>query len=279
MKKSEYSIYLLLVVLFLVFTMGPIAWAFIMSITPEPEIIKNSSQVLTENPTFRNYQELFDPNNSTFKTVFTSLFSTIKMSLLSIVIGLPVATLAAYAFYRYEFKGKKLLFIFIIITMVIPIFTTIIPIYAMFARNRWLDNMFAVAIIYVSAFLPLTIWIIYSFFRTIPIEVIEAAMMDGAKEVRIFIDVVMPISKNILVTGILILFLMSWSQFQIPMILTTSQETKVITLVMQEFQGRYTIEYGQIAAIGLVAILPPVIVAIFFRRFLISGLMGGSTKG
>ncbi len=279
LSRVEKTLYVIVVLFFILFTLGPLIWAFIISITPEPEITQFNTNLIPKNPYWQNYQELFDPDSSAFDTVFPALWNTVKMSFLSILIGLPIATMTAYAFYRYRFKGNRLIFLFIIITIVIPVFTTIIPIYAMFARNGLLDNMFWVSIIYISAFLPLNTWLIYVYFQSIPYEVIEAAMMDGADEVKVFFETVLPLSWPILVTGVLIIFLMAWSQFQIPMILTSSQNTKVITLVLQEFQGRYAVSYGLIAASGILTIIPPTIVAVFFRRFLVSGLTGGATKG
>ena len=278
LSRVEKTLYVIVVLFFILFTLGPLIWAFIISITPEPEITQFNTNLIPKNPYWQNYQELFDPDSSAFDTVFPALWNTVKMSFLSILIGLPIATMTAYAFYRYRFKGNRLIFLFIIITIVIPVFTTIIPIYAMFARNGLLDNMFWVSIIYISAFLPLNTWLIYVYFQSIPYEVIEAAMMDGADEVKVFFETVLPLSWPILVTGVLIIFLMAWSQFQIPMILTSSQNTKVITLVLQEFQGRYAVSYGLIAASGILTIIPPTIVAVFFRRFLVSGLTGGATK-
>lgn len=275
----EKIIYSLAVLLFIFYTLGPILWALNIALTPEVEITKVSGQLFTSQPTLENFKALMDPATEAHQTIIPAIINSIKMALASILLGLPVATLTAYAFYRYQFFAKRWLFILIIITMVIPVFTTIIPIYAMFARQGMLDQLVWIAVIYVSAFIPLTSWVIYSYFKGLPYEVIEAAMMDGAQEREIFTQTVLPMSWPILVTCVLVLFLMSWSQFQIPMILTTSQHKKVITLVIQDFQGRYTISYGLIAASGILAILPPALLAVVFRRFLVSGLTTGATKG
>lgn len=276
---SEKLIYLISLILFIIFTLGPILWALNIALTPEVEITKVSNQLISNQLTLENFQALMDPSTEAHQTIFPALINSVKMALISILIGLPIATITAYAFYRYHFFAKAFLFVAIIMTMVIPVFTTIIPIYAMFAQRGMLDNFFWIAIIYVSAFLPLTTWVIYTYFKSLPYEVIEAAMMDGASEAQIFFETILPMSWPILVTSTLLLFLMSWSQFQIPMILTTSQENKVITLVIQDFQGRYTISYGLIAASGIITILPPAILAVVFRRFLVSGLTTGATKG
>ena len=279
-KSLKFKIlYIFMVLTFLTFALVPILWTFVLSITPEVEITKNTSQIITSHPILENYLELFNPQSEAFKTIIPAILNSVKMASLSILIGLPIATITAYSFYRYKFIGKKILFFLIIITMVIPVFTTIIPIYAFFARNSMLNNFFWTAIIYVSAFIPLTTWMIYSYLKSLPYEVIEAAMMDGASEIRVFFETILPMSRPILITGVLITFLMSWSQYQIPMLLTTTQNKKVITLVMQDFQGRYTIKYGLIAASGILTIIPPAIIAIYFRKFLVSGVTSGAMKG
>ncbi|MBG9981255.1 carbohydrate ABC transporter permease [Facklamia sp. DSM 111018] len=275
----EKVIYGLAILLFCLFCLGPILWAFNISITPENEIIKGDSQIFSLFANIDNYLTLFDSTTEAHQTIMPAIYNSIKMATFSILIGLPIAVITAYAFYRYQFVGKKFVFLFIIITMVIPVFTTIIPIYAVFARNGLLDSLFWIAIIYVSAFLPMTTWIIYNYFKTLPYEVIEAAMLDGANEVEIFTGIVLPMSRPIIITATLVIFLMSWSQFQIPMLLTTTQANKVITLVIQDFQGRYSIEYGLVAASGILTIIPPMIVAIIFRKYLVSGLTNGATKG
>ena len=281
MKKSflANATYFLAVLVFLIFTLGPILWALNIALTPEGEITKASSQIIASHITFDNFKQLMDPTTSAYRLIIPAIINSVKMSAISVLLTVPISLMTAYAFYRYNFKGKKPVFLLITLTMVIPVFTTIIPIYAMFAQNDLLDHLFWIAIIYVSAFIPLNTWLIYNHFKDLPYEVVEAAMMDGAGEWRVFFETILPLSWPILITSLLVVFLTAWSQFQIPMILTTSQANKVITLVIQDFKGRYTASYGLIAASGLLAILPPAVLATTFRKFLISGLTGGATKG
>lgn len=280
MNKRKISVfYFLLVLIFIIFTLGPIIWAGVISITPESEMLKATTNILPKKPTLNNYKEMLDFNSSSNKVVFSGIKNSLKSALMTIIIGIPVATASAYAFSKYEFKGKNILLTAILMTIVIPVFTTIIPIYAMFSKYKLLDSKFWLSVIYISACLPINTWTMKNYFDSIPHEIIEAAKVDGATEREIFFKVVLPISYPIIITCTLMMFLMAWNQYQIPLILTSSQKTKVVTLVLSEFVGRDSIHYGLIAVSGIISILPPAILTIFFRKFLVSGLTSGSVKG
>lgn len=278
-SRVEKVVYLLAVIFFILFTLGPIVWAFIISVTPESEQLASTADLLPSYLYFGNYQELFDQAGSAHQVVFGGLMNSLKAALLTIIIGVPIAFLTAYAFYRFRFKGRRLLVSSLMVTMIIPVFATIVPIYAIFANNGLLDDLKWVAVIYVTAFLPLNTWVMINFFRSLPKELFEAAQVEGAGEGRIFVDIVLPLARPIILTSTLLMFLASWSQYQIPLILTSSQNTKVVTLVLADFMGRDSINYGMIAASGIITLLPPSIIAVLFRKYLISGLSQGSIKG
>lgn len=276
--KGENVLFLIVLILFLAFTLTPLIWCFIISITPEFDMF-SAKGFLPDTIVFDNYREIFNINSPAHESLFNGLKNSLLTSIITIIIGIPICVLAAYTFSRYKFKGRNFILKFILTTIVIPLFTTIIPIYAIFSNYGMLDKLFWVSIIYVTAFLPMNTWIIMNYFNSIPHELWEAGRMDGCSEAQIFFKIILPISYPILITSCLIMFLMAWNQFQIPLILTSSQDTKVVTLVLSEFMGRDAISYGIIAVCGLISILPPALIAIFFRKFLISGLTSGSVKG
>ncbi|HLR21328.1 MAG TPA: carbohydrate ABC transporter permease [Tissierellaceae bacterium] len=280
MKRTKLNnlVYYVTIIIFLIFTLGPIVWSIIMSITPESEMLKNSPNILPQSIYFGNYKEVLDSSSSAHQRIFTGLKNSISISFITILVGIPISVITGYAFSRYKFKGKYFILKFILITIVIPVFTTIIPIYSIFSNYGMLDNLFWISIIYVSAFLPINSWIIMNYFNSIPTEILEAAIIDGASERAIFFKIILPLSYPIIITTTLTMFLMSWSQFQIPLILTASQSKKVITLILSEFMTRDTISYGLIAVSGIFSIIPPAIIAIIFRKFLITGLTSGSVK-
>ncbi|RLK63329.1 carbohydrate ABC transporter permease [Atopobacter sp. AH10] len=272
------GLYWLTVLLFLLFNLLPFVWAFILSVTPEREMLQETSQIFPSQVYWGNYQEILNPQSNAFRNVSQGMVNSLSMAFLTVCIGLPVALMTAYSFSRFRFWGRKILLKGLLLTIVIPVMTTIIPIYAMFAHYGWLDNHFWISLIYISSFLPISTWMIYSYLKAMPKELWEAARTDGCSENQAFFKVILPNAYPIVLAAVLMLFLMSWSQYQIPMILTSSQENKVVTLVMSEFMTRDTIHYGMVATAGILAIIPPAFFALVFRRFLISGLTSGSVK-
>lgn len=278
-KRTNQLIYAIVVIVFLIMTLGPLLWSFIISITPGGEVMKMSTSFLPETPTLENYQQLLDPSSNAHETVFGGLRNSLISSAYTIIIGVPLAIVTGYTFVRFQFKFRQAMLRLLLITIVIPVFTTIIPIFAMFSEYGLLDQIFWISVIYVTAFLPLATWMMVNHFNSIPKEMWEAAQLDGCNEWEVFLHIIFPMSKSAVITSVLTLLLMSWSQFQIPMILTSSQDNKVVTLVLSEFMTRDAIDYSMIASAGLFTIVPPALIAIVFRKYLISGLSAGAVKG
>lgn len=281
LKKNlkENIVYYIVVCLFIICSLGPIIWCLIMSVTPESKMLSQSTALLPDMWTLSNYKEIFNINSRSHEVLFTGIYNSLIMAIITICICLPLTIITAYVFVRYKFKGKVFLMKLLLATIVIPVFTTIIPIYAIFAEYGMLDNLFWISVIYTTSFLPINTWIVVNYFKTIPIEIWQAAEIDGCNEWQIFSKVILRISIPIIMTSMLMIFLMSWSQFQIPLILTASQNNKSVTLIMSEFIMRDSINYGMISASGIISILFPVLISIAFRKLLVSGLSNGSVKG
>lgn len=282
MKKSsliEKTVYIVAVLIFIVFTLGPIAWCFIVSVTPENEMLKETTNFFPTKMIFDNYSTLLSAGTSQHETFFTALINSLQSVVITLLIGIPCCVMTAYSLSRFEFKGRKAIKTGLLITMVIPLFTTIIPLYRIFATFGMLDNFFWLSMVYVSSFLPLTTWILCNYFEGIPKELEHAACVDGCNKIKTFFKVILPVSYPIIFACVLIIFLLTWNQFQIPLILASSSETKPLSMIMAEFMTKDSVLYGITAAAGILAILPPALVAILFRKVLISGLTGGSVKG
>ena len=134
-------------------------------------------------------------------------------------------------------------------------------------------------LVYISAFMPLTVWLLCSHFESLPIDLEEAAKLDGCRPMQILLHILLPISYPVLFAGALIMFISTWNQFLIPLILSPTNSTKPIAVIISEFVTKNPVNYGLMNAGGLLAVIPPVIIAIIFRRFLISGLTAGAIKG
>jgi len=270
--------YVAATVLFLVLTLGPFIWTFLMSVTPDKLMFAATTNLLPESITWENYITLFSGSRKG-DMYFASLANSMRAVGITILIGIPVSMMSAYALSKMEFKGRTLIKNMLLITMVIPVMATIIPLYKMFAAGKMLDNIFWLSVVYVSSYLPMATWMITNYFATIPKELEESAMIDGCGRVSAFFRITLRLSYPIILSVMLIMFLNTWSQFQIPLILASSMETKPMAIVISEFVTKDSVEYGLIAAAGMIALIPPAVTAVIFRKYLISGMMKGSVKG
>lgn len=277
-NKTIYKIgYILVILFFLAFTLGPIIWCFIMSITPESEIFRSSGDFLPSKINWGNYLSIFDRSSQESEVIFRGLKFPDDVCN-NYGNWNTYIFICSLLFYRYKFRAREFVMKFLMLTIVIPVFTTIIPIYSMFAEHGMLDSVFWVAIIYVSSFIPITTWTMMNYFKSIPRELVESASIEGCDELQIFLKIIMPLSTPIIFTCILMVFIMSWNQFQIPLILISSHENKLVTMVLSEFISRNDVRYGMISASGIISLIIPAMVAVLFRKHLISGLMQGTGK-
>ena len=277
MKIVKKAVFFVMTILFLLFTIGPFIWTFIIAITPQAALFLPTSDFLPEHITWSNFQNLFSGSRRSI-TYFNGLKNSIKAVVLTISIGVPISMMSAYALSRMEFRGRKIIKNALLITMVIPVMATIIPLYKMFAAGKMLDNMFWLCVVYVSSYLPMATWMISNYFATIPKELEEAALIDGCGLCNAFFKIILPLSYPIVLSVSLIMFLNTWSQFQIPLILASSMETKPMAIVVSEFVTKDSVDYGLIAAAGIIALIPPAFCAIIFRKYLMSGMIKGSVK-
>ncbi|WP_243103920.1 carbohydrate ABC transporter permease [Clostridium sp. JN-1] len=275
-KKLSYATAILM---FLTFTLGPIIWCFIVSISSEKEMFSSTTQFFPNHPTLDNYRMLLNFNSRESEIFMRGLENSMKAVTITLLIGLPISLMAAYALSRFKFNGKEAIRTGLLITIVIPVFTTIIPLYDVFSNLGFLDNLFWLSVVYVSSFLPMVTWVLMNYINTIPKELDEAAFLDGYGRVRIFLNIILPNSYPIIFAVILMIFLMTWSQYQIPMILASSIDTKPLSMIVAEFTSKDSVQYGITAAAGILALLPPAVVAVIFRKSLILGMKQGSVKG
>ncbi len=279
MKILKKILYVFALLIFLIFYLGPFIWTFIISITPDSMVLEKSLNFLPESTTFKNYLLLFDISSRQGKLLFSGMRNAIYASFVTIVLCIPMALLSAYALSRFKFFGKDFIKNSLLITMAIPVMATIIPIYKMFMQLRLLNNMYALSLVYVTSYLPVIVWLMSNYFSSIPRDLDEAAMVDGCTKLKALIHVVLPLSYPIIASAVLIIFLSTWSQFQIPLILASNTDTKPIAIITSEFITKDTVHYGLTAAAGILAIIPPALLALVFRKFLVSGIMKGSVKG
>jgi multiple sugar transport system permease protein len=276
----------LAITVLLIWSLGPIYWSVVTSLTAPKDLVSSTPHFWPTNVTFEHYARLFGSTSmsqgnevqSVWPQFSAALINSLITSVVATVLTVVIAAFSAYAFVRMRFPGRDLLFILIVATLAIPAYTVMIPLYRLMISLKLVDTYLGVSLIYVSAFLPLALWLMRSVYQAMPLSLEEAAWLDGASKVYTLVRIVMPLAAPGLIAAAIITFLNAWGQFLVPLVFSPTLATKPLTVLIPEFVGRNYVDYGLINAAGIVAIIPPVLVVLFLNRFLVSGLMAGATK-
>jgi multiple sugar transport system permease protein len=153
-----------------------------------------------------------------------------------------------------------------------------IPLYRLMISLKLIDTYLGITLIYVSAFLPLALWLMRSVYESLPISLEEAAWLDGAGRIYTLVRIVLPLSAPGLIAAAILTFLNAWGQFIVPLVFSPTLATKPLTVLLPEFVTRNYVDYGLMNAAGMLAIVPPILLVLFLNRYLVSGLMAGAQK-
>jgi multiple sugar transport system permease protein len=273
-------------IVLLVWSLGPIYWSVVTSLTSPTDLVSSTPHFWPPHMTLEHYARLFGSTSmsqgnevqSVWPQFSAALINSLITSIVATVLTVGIAAFSAYAFVRLRFPGRDLIFILVVATLAIPAYTVMIPLYRLMISLKLVDTYLGVSLIYVSAFLPLALWLMRSVYQAMPLSLEEAAWLDGAGKIYTLVRIVMPLAAPGLIAAAIITFLNAWGQFLVPLVFSPTLSTKPLTVLIPEFVGRNYVDYGLINAAGIVAIIPPVLVVLFLNRFLVSGLMAGATK-
>ncbi|UIK22160.1 carbohydrate ABC transporter permease [Rhizobium leguminosarum] len=271
------------VVVLLIWSLGPIYWTIAISVTPSEDFSTRPINFFPQHFTLDHYSRLLGINIAriggveVFKQFRAALFNSVVTSIAATLLCVAISSLGAYAFTRLQFPGRKVLFVAVVATLAIPAYAVLIPLYQIMIKLHLVDTYVGVSLIYVSAFLPLSLWLLRSVFEALPIALEEAAQLDGAGRLYIFFNIVLPLAGPGLTAAAILTFLGAWGQYLVPLIFSP-QATKPLTVLIPEFVTKNFIDYGLITASGSIAIVIPALVVIFLNRYLVSGLLAGSVK-
>jgi multiple sugar transport system permease protein len=195
------------------------------------------------------------------------------------LISLVVGCLGGYAFARLRFRFRRTtLFAFLAIYMLPPI-ALVIPLYLALANLQLLDTQLGLIITYCSIVTPFCLWTMSNYFLSLPADLAEAARVDGCTRMGALFRVILPLARpGVLTTG-MFGFLLAWDEFLYSLIFTSTTNAKTIPVAIAEFTGKYSSDFGLIAAGGVLATIPPLILALLFQRYIVGGLTSGAVKG
>ena len=251
----------------------PLLWTLSTSFKTQVEAQSYPPQLVPTHPTLDNWASLFSTPDFV-RAVQTSLVVTAGATVLTLV----VALFSAYALIRLPMYGRRLLVLLIVLSQSIPGIVFIIPLYSLVVRIGMYDTPMMLMFIYAGFLTPFITLILASFVRSVPIEVEEAAVVDGARRWQVVALVVLPMIRPGIATAAIFTGLYAWNEFLIPVILG-SESTRPLTVYVASFVTQKTVEWGPLTAAVCAVLLPVVIVVVALQRHLVTGLTAGSIKG
>lgn len=271
-------------IVLLVWSLGPIYWALATSLMKPRDIATSPINLVPPTITLENYRKLvggligLPDETGIWHDFLRALINSLVLAGGATILTTAIAALAAYAAVRMRFPGRDLVFYMIVATLAVPGYTVLIPLYRMMVSLHLVDTYTGIILIYISAYLPLAMWLMRSVYESLPLSIEEAAYLDGAGRVYTMVRIVMPLAAPGLIAAAILTFLGAWGQFSVPLVFAPTAATKPLTVLIPEFATKNYVDYGLINAAGILAMIPPALVVMFLNRFLLNGLMAGAGK-
>ncbi|MHC2994079.1 MAG: carbohydrate ABC transporter permease [Candidatus Atribacteria bacterium] len=265
-----------IVVLLLVILL-PFVYVFFSSFKPLKEIMTAQPAIFPHEPTFRNYATLFlarTPIRDFLLFLYNSFKVAIGTSLLSVVIS----SIAGYGLARHRYPGRDTLARMMLFMYVFPTIMLLIPIYKIFSSMGMLDTHLSLIIVYTALTAPFCTWLLISFFEGIPIELEEAAAVDGASKPLIFLRVTLPLSAPGILTAGVYAFIIAWGEYMFALVLLMTSSKRTGPLGLATFTAEQYIEWGPLLAGSILISLPIIILFFPLAKFFIKGFMAGAIK-
>jgi multiple sugar transport system permease protein len=257
----------------LVFFLGPFFWIVTTSLKGNEDFFAYPPVWIPSPPSLRHYVGLFTRSSGARYFANSMVISTLSM-VAALVVSLPTA----YAIARWRFGGGVLSAVFLTLRM-LPAIALIIPIYIMYKMLGLTNNYFGLVILYTVVYIPFAVWLLVGFIRDFPVEIEDAAMIDGCSRLRALVQVMVPIIAPGMAVVALFAFIATWNEFLFAIVLTGIETKTMMVLVTSFTTGGTDAFYGEASASVVLGVLPAFAIAFILQRYLVKGLALGGTKG
>lgn len=265
--------YLMLTVLAL-FIIIPVLWMISTSFKTEPQTYEPKPSWIPSPSTLDAYKKFFNTYN-----FGTMLLNSLITCLFSVLICIIVSCLAGYGITRFKFKGRKQLLSFLLLSQMFPSVMLVVPFYAMLSKVGITNTLASLVIVYSATNCAFSTWLLVSYFRTIPIELDEAARVDGASSFRIFWNIALPlVIPGIAAVAMFVLF-NGWNEYMYSSVLVSSDRLKTITVGIIALNSQYQIKWNDLMAASAFSSIPLVVLFVCFQKYFVAGMTGGAVKG
>jgi multiple sugar transport system permease protein len=269
--KGKKVISLILMFLVCIFCVFPILWLLTTSLKNEIDAFSIPPKLIWS-PTLKFYIKVF--KNSFFMKAYTnSMIVAVGSTILALVLGIP----ASYALTRFNFKGRSLLAFWILITRMAPAPAMVIPFFIIMLKLKLIDTYLGLMLVYLTFTLGYVIWMMRGFFQSMPVEIEEAAVIDGCSRFQVFLKVVLPLTKPGIAAVSIFSFIFCWNEFLYALILTRMR-VKTSTVAILGYITSDGVRWSELSAASILIIIPVLVLSMLVQRYIISGLTMGAIK-
>lgn len=252
----------------------PMAYLVSTAFKPAAYVPEFPPQFIPHNPTLENFRTAFSSRN--FGTAF---FNSAKVAVATSFVVTSLASMMAYAFARFEFVGKSVLFYSVLAMMMVPTMMLIIPQFVMVRSFGLLNSHTGLVMVYAAGGMAFNMFLLRGFFEGLPRELEESALIDGANQFVIFTQIMLPLAKPALSTVAVFSFLGAWDEYIWALTVLTDPAKRTLPIAIQNFRGAHATDWGLVFAASLTAVVPTVLLFIFFQRYFVQGISTGALKG
>ena len=259
----------------------PVLRVVTISLRPNDTLLTTDLRIIPENATLDNYKEVLfgSPEKNRKSDFFLWIWNSISIVTVTSLISMVLAAVSAYAFSRFKFPGRAAGLVFLLTTQMIPAGMLLLPLFIMLAQLKMINTALGLIIAYSVSSVPLTIWTLKGYYDTIPVDLEEAAVIDGASRLTVFTKIILPLSTPALAIAFLFSFMGGWSEYLVARVVLQKNEIFTWPLGIFTYAQQFTVSWGQFSAASVLIAIPIMALFLYSSKWLISGLTLGSVKG
>jgi multiple sugar transport system permease protein len=257
----------------------PGLWVVLTAFRPNIEVLARPAVWIPQQWTLDNFRRLFGLSDSQQGLPVAQYFiNSLVISVTSTVVAIVVGMAGGYAFARYRFKGKATLFLGFMLSRTVPGVALSLPLFIIWARLGIIDTSFGLILVYMAINIPFTIWLTDGFFRQIPVDLSEAAQIDGCTPWQAFWKIEFPLARSGLASAAIFAFLTSWNEYALASQLTRTTASKTMPVGLMDFTAQFTVDWTGMSAMAVLIIIPALVLTFIVQKHLIAGLTFGGVK-
>jgi multiple sugar transport system permease protein len=270
MKKA---FFLGLMILLAIIVLFPFLWMLSTSLKPMAEVSSLPPKWITSNMSLASYRDMFK-----FLPFGTFTLNSLYIACTTTILSLFIGILAAFAFARLQFKGKSVLLLLFLLSQMLPGASIIVPLFQLIRNIGFYDTHIGLILTHTALIIPFVIWLLYGFFKSIPVEIEQAALVDGCSRMRALHKILLPLVLPGIGATALFAFLGSWNEFFFAMLLTSSDMKRTIPVGIGLFVGEFSDVWNQMCAAAIFFSIPPLVLFFLLQKTFVKGLSAGALK-